>query len=67
MYLGFDPDTNLIVIAFRGSHNIRNWMSDLNFVKTKYPVCHNCEVHAGFYNSWLAISSKVVSAYKALK
>lgn len=41
---------NMIYVVFRGTSSIRNWVDDIDVVKTPYPDC-NCNVHAGFYKS----------------
>jgi len=53
---------NDIVVSFRGSDNIKNWIDNLDFHKTKeYPKCNGCRVHAGFYDVWLAVKADVVA------
>lgn len=52
MYLAYNPKDDLIVMAFRGTNNIRNWLSNLHFDKTDYDYCHKCKVHNGFLNAW---------------
>ena len=52
-YIGYNPADNQIIIAFRGSSNLPNWIADLDFKKIPYPPCSGCEVHEGFYNVWL--------------
>ena len=42
----------IVVVVFRGTvpWDIKNWISDINFIKTKYKYCNNsCEVHRGFW------------------
>ena len=34
--VGYDPSTNSIITAFRGSSNIMNWLSDLDIFKVDY-------------------------------
>lgn len=68
-YVGYDAAANEIVVAFSGTDplSIRNWLDDLNFFKTKYPYCDGCEVHEGFYNTYLSVHDDVkgfVSAYQ---
>lgn len=33
------------------SSSIRNWIANIDTVKTTYPGCAGCEVHKGFYKS----------------
>jgi len=58
--------TGNIVVAFRGSTNIPNWIDNLNFAKKKeYPKCSGCEVHGGFYDAWTSVQDNVVAAVKS--
>lgn len=41
-YVGYRPDVNQIIGAFRGSHNTQNWIEDANFEKVPYLACLNC-------------------------
>lgn len=51
-----------IVVGFRGSANLRNWISDLSFAKmSAYEKCNGCEVHSGFYKAWKALAPGVVT------
>lgn len=46
------------VLVFRGTvpWQIKNWIQDINFVPTKYPLCDNgCKVHKGFYNDYVQV------------
>jgi hypothetical protein len=56
-----------IVISFRGSSNIQNWIKNLEFAKHKaYPKCNGCEVHSGFYGAWEEIQGRVVAEIERL-
>jgi hypothetical protein len=53
---------NDIVVSFRGSSNIENWIDNIDFKKKDvYPKCDSCEVHEGFYNAWLSVKDDVVA------
>lgn len=67
MYMGYDEGENRIVIAFRGSDNIRNWLSDLNFSTSTYPLCNKCAIHTGFYNVWKGLEEQTFHYYKVLR
>ena len=66
--LGYDVSRNYIIVSFRGSSNIRNWISDFNFPLTEYSKagCSGCEVHTGFLNSYSSISGSVLSCLSLL-
>lgn len=59
--------TQNIVVSFRGTHDLSNWITNLNFPKTSaYPECHNCRVHQGFYQAWESVKAPIVSEVKRL-
>lgn len=59
--------TENIVVSFRGSSNIPNWISNLNFPKeAKYPKCNGCKVHRGFYHAWDSVRERVVAEVRRL-
>ena len=67
-YIGILPTTKSIYVVLRGSSSTMNWLDDFE-VKlvpyTSYPEC-NCNVHYGFYNSALGVSTKAVNTVKSL-
>jgi hypothetical protein len=70
-FVGYDGTANEIVVAFSGTDplSIRNWIDDLNFFKTAYPYCDGCEVHEGFYKTYLSVQDDVkslVASYQLL-
>ena len=42
-YGGYNSKSNEIVIAYRGTlpWDLKNWIDDIDFIKTKYPYCGN--------------------------
>mmetsp|Transcript_1338 Transcript_1338/g.2168 ORF Transcript_1338/g.2168 Transcript_1338/m.2168 type:complete len:287 (+) Transcript_1338:84-944(+) len=67
-YVGYYPDDNEIIIAFSGTNpfDIQEWIDDLDFLKMDYPYCDGCNVHEGFYKTYLSVSDQVwnlTSAY----
>lgn len=48
-----------MVITFRGSVDITNWLSNLNTITTSYPGCSSCNVHLGFYNAYKDVAPLV--------
>ena len=64
-YVGFDPTTSTAVVAFRGSHDIKNWIANLKFDHIPYPdaTCPGgCEVHKGFLEAYRTIQSGIRNA-----
>jgi len=59
--------TDNIVVSFRGTDDLSNWIANLDFPKTSaYPECDGCEVHGGFYSAWLSVKDGVVAEVKNL-
>jgi len=50
-FVGYQANTNAIIVSYRGSENIQNWVTNLSFVRETYPNCDGCSVHKGFYNA----------------
>lgn len=47
-YSGYLAETGEVYYIFRGTEpwSVKNWMEDINFIKTSYPYCSNgCQVH----------------------
>jgi hypothetical protein len=58
---------NDIVVSFRGSDNIRNWIDNIDITKTDaYPKCDGCRVHTGFYKAWNSVKDDVVKEVQRL-
>lgn len=61
-YTGYLHSDRSIYVVFRGSHDTRNWIVNLNAFKTNYtlyPECQ-CEVHEGFYNALAKVSDRLI-------
>ena len=55
------------MVSFRGSVDIENWITNIDFIQTPYKNIAGAKVHEGFYAAYTAVSSQVISAVKALK
>jgi len=66
-YVGYYPPDNEIVVAFSGTNpfDIQQWIDDLDFIKKAYPYCSGCEVHEGFYKTYLTIADTVRNLTKS--
>ena len=67
-YIGYMVSTKSIYVVYRGSQDIRNWVANIDAVKTTYttyPEC-NCQVHKGFYQAEQKVISSVISQVKSL-
>jgi predicted lipase len=56
----------MIIVAFRGSDNVDNTISDIDFFKTPYKQVPGAEVHEGFYIGYSNVSSQVHDAIRPL-
>jgi predicted lipase len=68
-YTGYNTDTNTIVVAYRGSADIQNWIMNLDFFQIEYPNSNcsgGCMVHRGFLYVYQAIQSGVMASLKNL-
>ena len=60
-FSGYSTTINGIVLSFRGSSNIANWISNLSTNMVSYPKCNNCKVHSGFYAAWKNAKDTVIA------
>jgi len=65
-YVALDPTHNLIVVAFRGSASIQNWVANLDIAATTTTLCSGCTAHSGFWKSWLDARKDVTGAIEKL-
>lgn len=64
-FIAYDNELESTVVSFRGTEplSIKNWISDLDFIKEPYKLCNSCEVHAGFYNIYKSIREDLIFNY----
>ncbi|KAG7398544.1 hypothetical protein PHYBOEH_010908 [Phytophthora boehmeriae] len=66
--VGYSPSYQAIVIAFRGSMDVTNWLDNLTFLKRRaYPEFPGVMVHMGFYWAWKSVSDQVLTILKKLQ
>jgi len=58
---------NSIVIGYRGSESISNWIHDLDFFMTPYPGVPSVSVHEGFLSAYLQVQQTVQNTVRALR
>jgi len=61
-FVALDHSNQLIVISFRGSRSIRNFIANFNFVLVPWSVCNGCFAHAGWLDAWTDVKSQVQGA-----
>lgn len=58
-FVGYSAPHNAVIAAFRGTVDIKNWISNIQFAQVAYPKCSGCAVHDGFYNAYQEVSATV--------
>ncbi|RMZ87168.1 hypothetical protein DV736_g5596, partial [Chaetothyriales sp. CBS 134916] len=58
-FMAVDHTNQLIVISFRGSDSIGNWIGNFNIEVIPSTLCLGCLVHAGFYTSWALVRDSI--------
>jgi len=53
-YAAYDPSSNSIVAAIRGTSDVTNWIDDFQAVQVSYSNggCSGCLVHQGFLETY---------------
>lgn len=65
-FFAVDNSNKLLVLAFRGSRSIDNWIANLDFIfQEAENLCAGCEVHRGFYKAWETVSDDITKSLKA--
>lgn len=65
-YVGYSTSHNAVIVSFRGSSNIKNWISDFDAAQVGYSRCSGCNVHRGFFNSYNTVASFVKAQVSTL-
>lgn len=58
-FIGYESEKNQIIVSFRGSANLQNWIEDFTFDKVPYKHCSKCDIHQGFYEDYLVIAAEI--------
>lgn len=66
-FTGYSKGLNAIVVVFRGSSNIQNWIINIEAVRSTYSLCSGCSVHSGFYSGYNLVASAVKNSVQNLK
>ncbi len=56
-YVAYNHESDQIIVAFRGSDNIANWIANINFFQTPYKNVPGAQVHRGFYASYMDVET----------
>src|SRR3712207_4057828 len=63
-FVATDTTNELIVLSFRGSRSVRNWLTNLQFPVAPTTICATCGSSIGFWTSWLEAETNVLAAIK---
>ena len=64
----FGAGGDTLVLSFRGSENLQNWVENLKIAKTDRNMsCAGCKVHSGFFDCWRSLSARMVGELRALR
>lgn len=63
-FVAVDHTDKLIVVSFRGSQSLDNWLTNLDFEFTDTDICNGCSAHSGFWQSWVDARDAVIPAVK---
>jgi len=68
-FVGFDKSRRQIVVAFRGSKTLANWIANLKFARVDSPFkeCYNCHVHKGFLDDYNSIAEQLFNAVNEIR
>ena len=61
-FVAVDSTNEEVVVAFRGSSSVRNWLTNVNAEDIDSDLCDGCTVHQGFWRSWLEARSGIITA-----
>jgi triacylglycerol lipase len=61
-FFAVDSTNKLLVLSFRGSRTISNWIANLDFGQTDASsLCSGCEAHTGFFKAWEAVADALTA------
>ncbi|KAJ5746109.1 hypothetical protein N7520_011291 [Penicillium odoratum] len=58
-FIALDETNKAIILSFRGSYSVRNWLADVDFPYTNPGLCDGCEAESGFWNSWANVRDPI--------
>lgn len=54
--------TKELIISYRGSSSLQDFITDFAFFPVAYNGCTGCEAHVGFYTAWQGIQNQSMAA-----
>lgn len=65
-YVGYEHSLRSVVLSFRGSQDLENWIVNLQFAKTVPYGDNKGKVHSGFYHGYLDMKPMLLPYIRAL-
>ncbi|GKT84567.1 lipase [Colletotrichum tofieldiae] len=66
-FVATDPVKKNIIIAIRGSSNVRNWITNILFAFDDCDFVDDCKIHTGFANAWDEVKNALLTSVKSAK
>ncbi|KAB8068796.1 Alpha/Beta hydrolase protein [Aspergillus leporis] len=67
-FIAADNTNKLLVVSFRGSADLSNWIANLNFgLEGADSLCSGCEVHSGFLQAWGGVANTITTKLAAAR
>lgn len=63
-FVSVDHDAQVIVFSVRGSSNIRNWITNAQFLWADCDLTRECKLHTGFFNAWREMANGAIGAVR---
>jgi predicted lipase len=60
-FVALDKTTKAVILSFRGSYSVRNWLSDVTFPLIALNLCNGCFAELGFWSSWEVVRDPVLA------
>ena len=57
---------NAIVVSFRGTVDLKDWISNAKVLQRDYQNCKSCKVHTGFFNYYNSVHLQMLTKVSAL-
>jgi predicted lipase len=62
-FIAVDTVNRLIVLSFRGSDSLANWIDNLDIFTVDVPdICSGCTVHMGWWDGWQSVKG-IITPY----
>lgn len=65
--MALDNTHDAIVLAFRGSYSVRNWITDAVFPHTQPGLCDGCTAELGFWTAWDVVKEEILAVLSSAR